>query len=389
MDAPTQFQSANVSEIALEKESNVGNVNGIVGPFAGIVLSGGAQTEWTHQHGLGDGLFDLEVQTTPVSNILIPFALASDYDETSVQENFLLRYSKIPFTSLFAEGRGDQQNVAQYDRFSAKQNILNKTVFLQHTAFSSQLSDLRAGFSTSPWRVVSFTADYRHYGDESQYDNAKLVQPVATGYPAFIRSRDLLTDEAEATLVLHPSALFKTTLSYQYHTTDYGLNTRPFVQSTTIISPGGPLTAGQEESQIFSINATLTPFPRLFLSATFSYETSTLTTAADGSPAVVPYRGNIYSGFASGTYVLGQNTDLFAGYVFSEANYGQNNFAGGLPLGIQYQRHSAQAGLTRRFGKNVAAKLQYRFDYYDEPSSGGANNYTAQSVFGTLSFQFR
>jgi hypothetical protein len=45
MDAPTQFQSANVSEIALEKESNVGNVNGIVGPFAGIVLSGGAQAE--------------------------------------------------------------------------------------------------------------------------------------------------------------------------------------------------------------------------------------------------------------------------------------------------------------------------------------------------------
>ena len=389
MDAPTQFQSANVSEIALEKESNVGNVNGIVGPFAGIVLSGGAQAEWTHQHGLGDGIFNPKVPTIPVTDILIPFALASDYDETSVQENFSLRYSKIPFTSLFAEGRWDQQNVAQYDRFSAKQNILNKAVFLQHTAFCSHLSDLKAGFSTSPWRVVSFTAHYRRYTDDSQYDNAPLVQPVPTGYPTFIRSRDLLTDEAEARLVLHPSALFKTTLSYQYHTTDYGLNTRPFVQSTTIISPGGPLTAGQEESQIFSINATLTPFPRLFLSATFSYETSTLTTAADGSPAVVPYRGNIYSGFASGTYVLGQNTDLFAGYVFSEANYGQNNFAGGLPLGIQYQRHSAQAGLTRRFGKNVAAKLQYRFDYYDEPSSGGANNYTAQSVFGTLSFQFR
>ena len=46
-----------------------------------------------------------------------------------------------------------------------------------------------------------------------------------------------------------------------------------------------------------------------------------------------------------GTCVLSQTTDLLVGYAFSAADYAQNNFAGGLPLGIQYQRHSAQAGL--------------------------------------------
>ena len=109
---------------------------------------------------------------------------------------------------------------------------------------------------------------------------------------------------------------------------------------------------------------------------------------ANDSPSVVPYTGNIYTVLSSSTYVLSETTDLFVAYAFSEANYGQNNFAGGLPLGIQYQRNSAQIGLIRRFGKHISAKLQYRLDHYEEASSGGANNYCANSVFGTLTFQF-
>ena len=48
-----------------------------------------------------------------------------------------------------------------------------------------------------------------------------------TAYPTFIRSLGLLTDEVEAKLVWHPSALFKTTVSYQYHTDDYNMSTLP------------------------------------------------------------------------------------------------------------------------------------------------------------------
>src|SRR5665213_1848258 len=389
MDAPTLLQITTVPEITLEKESHVGNVNGLIGPFDGLIISSGMQGEWTRQHGVGDGMFDPASLPPSLNDLLVPFNLASDYDETSLQENLSLNYSKIPFTSLFAEARAEQQNIAQYDQFSAAQDILNKAVFLQHTAFSSQSSDLRFGFSTSPWRSVFFSAHYRRYEDDSQYDSDPLVQPSPTAYPTFIRSRDLITDEVEARLVLHPSTRFKTTLSYQYHATDYGLDTSPYIQFGNVISPGGEVMSGEDHSHIFSINATLTPISRLFLSTTFCYETSTLVTAAGGSPSVVPYRGDIYTVLASGTYVLNQNTDLFVGYFFSEANYGQNNFAAGLPLGVQYQRHSVQVGLSRRFKKNISAKLQYRFDHYDDPGGGGANNYRGHSIFGVLTFQFQ
>jgi hypothetical protein len=388
MDEPTLLQFTTVPQITLEKESHVGNVNAIFGPSDGLTISAGEQAEWTRQHGFGSGTFDQQTPTTPVTDFLLPFNVASDYDETSLQENLSVRYSKIPFTGLYAEARFEQQDIGQYDQFSAAQDILNKAVFLQHTEFSSRSSDLRLGFDTSPWRSVSFSAHYRHYEENDQYDSDPLVQPIPTAYPTFIRSRDQVTDEAEAKLVLHPSALFKTTLSYQYQADTYDLETSPYVSFGNVISPGGQLIAGEDYSHIFSVNATLVPIPRLFLSTTFSYQISSLVTAADGSPAVVPYRGDIYTVLANGTYVFSQTTDLFAGYAFSEANYGQDNFAGGLPLGIQYQQHGVQVGLSRKFAKNVSTKLQYRFDYYDEPSNGRATNYRAQSLFGTLTFRF-
>lgn len=388
MNSPTLFQKVNVPQITLERESHIGNVNGLLGPFNGLVISSGVQAEWTRQNGFGAGIFDQQ-NPPPLADFIVPFDEASDYDETSLQENLELSYSKIPFTALFAEGHFEQQNIGQSDQFSASEDILNKAVFLQNTAFSSQSSDLRFGFNSSPWRNVDFNAQYRCSEDDSQYDSDPLVQPIQTAYPTFIRSRELITDEVEAKLVLHPSVRFKTSLSYQYHTTEYDLDTSPYVAFGTVISPGGQLIAGEDRSHIFSINATLTPVPRLYLSTTFSYQTSTTTAATDGSSAVVPYHGNIYTVLADGTFILNKNCDLLAGYAFSEANYGQNNFAGGLPLGIEYQRHSIQIGISRRWNQRISTRLQYNFNYYEEPSRGGADNFRAHAVFVTLNYAWR
>jgi hypothetical protein len=290
---------------------------------------------------------------------------------------------------VYAEGRLQQQDIGQFGQFSSTEDVLNKAVFTQHAIFEGRSSDLRLGFDTSPWRFISLSAHYRYDGDDSRYDSSKLVQPSPTAYPTFITHRDIDTHEFGAQLVLHPSSLFKTTLSYQYNDTTYNVTTRPYVLFGSIISPGGELQSAAERGQTMALSATLTPIRRLYLGASMSYQDSTLTTAADGSPSVVPYRGHTFTLLASGTYVFSTNTDLFAACFFSNADYGEDNFSKGLPLGIEYQRQGAQFGLSRHLGRNVSAKLQYRFDYYSEPSSGGANNYVAHSVFGALSFQFR
>jgi mono/diheme cytochrome c family protein len=385
MDNPTLQQYASIPQITLERESHVGNVNGVFGPFDGLTASTGIQAEWTRQNGFGTGTYEQDFAIPP--NLIEPFTEDSDYDQASLQENLALRYVNIPYTTLYVEGHTEQQDIGQNDQLSATGDIMNKAVFQQHTAFSSQSSDVRFGFSTSPWRVAAFSAQYRRYEDDSHYHSDPLLQPIATAYPTFILSRRLITDEIEAKVTLFLTSRLKAILSYQYRDDDYDLDTSPFLQFGNVLTPGSGLLAGQDYSHTFSLNLTATPTPRLFLSTMFSYEISDATTMANGVPTVAPYRGDIYTVLASGTYVLGQNTDVFAGYFFSDTDYAQGNYASGQPLGIEYQQHNAQVGLSRKLGKNASAMLQYRYTYYNEPTSGGANNFHANSIFGSVTFR--
>jgi hypothetical protein len=371
-------------EITLEKESHVLNVNGLLGPFNGLTLSAGVQSEWTSQHGFGGGNAFLSpaytngIATPPALLDSVSSILSSDYDQSSVTENLALRYSKIPFTSLFAEARLQQQSIGQYDY-----DLQPASGFMQNTSFTSQLSDFRAGFNSSPWRSISLSAHYRRYEDDSHYQNDPGL-PAPASYPGFIQARDLLTDEIEAKLTWHPRAWLKTAFTYQYLTTRSTTDT----DASSGISLGGGLVAGEYDSQIYSINSTMTPCPRLFLSTTFSYQPSSSVSTVYNAPTVAAYRGETYSVLANTTYVLSQNADLSATYSFSDADYGQNNFAAGLPVGIEYQQNALQAGVTRRFGKRITVQLKYGFYAYNEPTSGGANNYLAQSIFGTLSYKW-
>ena len=216
-----------------------------------------------------------------------------------------------------------------------------------------------------------------------------VLDSTPNGYSAFIRSLGRKSDEVDTKLVLHPAPLFKTTLGFKWVQTDYHTATDPATESQpNDVSPGGRLLAGTSDAYVYSLNVTTTPFSRLYLSTTFTFEDSRTVTAANNSPSVVPYRGHVYSALSSGTFVCNATTDLRLSYAFSHADYGQNNFTEGLPLGIVYQRHWIRAGLSRRFLKNVTGNLQYGFSLYDEPSSGGFNNYTAHSIFATLTMNW-
>jgi hypothetical protein len=194
-----------------------------------------------------------------------------------------------------------------------------------------------------------------------------------------------VSEEVEARLALRPLNWFRATLSYKLSLTDFRTETDPASFGPLfILTPGGGLLAGQSDLHIYSLNTTFTPWRRLYLSGTFSWQHSKTETADSGSLAVAPYEGDTYSTIASATYAVNQATDLLLSYSFSHADYAQDNFTAGLPLGIRYQQHALQAGLARRLSKNVLARLQYGFFRYDEPSSGGANNYTAHSILAML-----
>src|SRR5206468_1589757 len=105
-------------------------------------------------------------------------------------------------------------------------------------------------------------------------------------------------------------------------------------------SPGGRPESAHYDAHRYSVNATLTPWQRLYLSGTFSYQDTRLEAFANNSTSIVPYRGDLFSTLASATYALNDKTDLRASYSFSWADYSQDNFPDGLPLGIYYQQHA-------------------------------------------------
>ena len=361
-----------------------------MGPWEGLSLSLGSQNEWTHETGFGIARVDIVLPFDPFVFPLAPEHFRSSIERSIYTQDAGVRYTKIPFTTLFAEGRFEQETVGQ-----TEQETGDLTPFLLQSDAQSRLEDFRAGFNTSPWRRVSLSGQYHQYDHHTDYNNSQpdsLARSYQV-YPGFILWRDLLSQTAEVKLSLQPATWLKTTLSYQwledtYHTATAAVDD-PVSGFVGGISSGGSLLAGTYEAQTASINTTVTPWRRLFLSTTFSYQNARTVTAANGSPSVAPYEGNIYSVLASGTYLLNRKTDLTASYSFSTADFAQNNYADGLPLGINYQQQSVQVGLRRQIGKGKSLGLQYRFYHYDEPSSGGFNNFNAHAVFATLSFQLR
>lgn len=381
--------------IELERESHVFSVSYLLGPWQGLSLSLGSQNEWTRQSGFAGANVDLASLKGPFTPVLTDLGSElnqSQSDRSTFSQDVSLRFTKIPFTTLFAEARFQQDSIGQ-----SQEQAGNLTPFLLDTDATSKLTDFRLGFNTSPWRSVSLSGHYRQYDKTTDYNNYPkgfVGDPYAgyEGYPGFITWRDVFSQEAQAKLSLQPVVWLKTTLSYQWLANHYQTATDPVLTDPNTgqpsdISRGGSLLAGTYDAQILSLSGTLTRWRRLFLSATFAYQHAKTATAANDSPSVAPYEGDIYSAIATASYVLNDKTDLVGSYSFSHADFAQNNFAAGLPLGINYQQHGLQAGIKRRFGKGKTLGLQYRYYHYDEPSSGGFNNFDAQAVFATLTFR--
>ena len=61
-----------------------------------------------------------------------------------------------------------------------------------------------------------------------------------------------------------------------------------------------------------------------------------------------------------------------------------SNAADGLPLGLDYTQQRVTFGFNRKLGEHVTVGATYRFYDYQEPSTGGLNDFTAHGIFAAL-----
>jgi hypothetical protein len=372
---PTGGVLWNGQGIMLEQSAHVFNANAQFIPWEHLTFSAGLQTEWNRQKSFGTVNLD-------ETDFVDRSRERSDIDRFVSEEKVTMRFTRIPFTVIFADFGFRQERATRFDVQDSESGVPFYD-FRRQTDSDFFWQQYRAGFNVSPWTRVAFNAYYLHRVRDHDYDTNNTNNTSATAYPAFIRGRKVVSDEAGARLTVRPTAWIKTTLSYKRIGSDYKTSTdSTFVGPDS--TPGGSIKAADYDAQIYSFNATVNPWRRLYLLTTFSFEESRSVATDNGSAAIVPFRGKIYSVINAATYVLNDKTDLSVSYDFSHGDYSQNNEESGLPLGIDYERHGLRVGMARQFWKRFTTRLEYAWYHYDEPSGGRFNDYTAHGVFATL-----
>lgn len=369
----------------LRRDTHALSTSALFGPWNGLSFSGVVQGEWARQEGFGDInlAFGNPAVRPPRPE---PAALAANFDRTSIGEHFALRYTRIPHTVLYAEGRFQQERQRLFE-----QETGGPEPFLHDADSTRDVKEYRAGLNTSPSGRWSFSAHLKRQEKRGRYDLLPdNSPPTGHSYPGFIRARDILTDEFDARLTWRAANWLRTSLSYQIVATDFLTTTDAASDGNTATgaSPGGTVHAGNHDAQVCSVNVTLTPHRRLSLSTTLSYSDARTSTAQNGADYVVPFRGQVYTALNTTTFVLNDATDLLVSYSFSRADYRQADELAGLPAGVDYTHHTLQAGVSRRIGKNVTTAVQYFFASHRDPGGGGVNNYAAHGIFATLALRW-
>ncbi len=372
----TPFDNNWVTRVVdVDLDSHVVNLNTMFGPFAGLIMSGGLQAEKTSGNGFTDALLT-ELAGGGVTNS--PRALIhSSTDKSSLEETVGLRYSKIPFTTLYAEGRWTEQQI-DLDEHETEDAVPD---FTRKTDTDIFRQDYIVGFNTAPIPRVTLSGRYRHSIYENDYENH--VDTVA-GYPAFITGQNFIEDEFTTKLTLRPCRYFNVAFKYQKLATDIKTGT----DSVPLLAPGGGLQSGNFDANIYSVSATVMPISRLYVTGLFSFQDTRTTTFANGNPAVIGYVGNVYTIMGVAGYALDNKTDVNVEYTYSRTDNFTDNSAAGLPLGLDSQRTGLLVGLTRRISKNVMARLRYGYYNYDDRSNGGIDNYIAHLASASCTVRF-
>lgn len=374
------------NQILLERESHLFSASALAGPWANLSCSAAVQSEWTRQRGFTDGALDFGLPGAPPL-LARPVTLNSQLDTHTTTEQFGLRYTGVPHAVFFAEGRFQQEGRGVFEE-QVERGAFPVEPFLRRTDGEANLRELRAGLHASPWAGVTVSASYRRREKRTDYANlAYVFMPGGGPYPGFLRQRASHGDEVDARLVWRAAAWWKLQFGYRLAATDY-VTATDAVTGPPFVTPGGAVFAANHDAHTWSLGHTLTPFRRWTFNASASHTDSRASSAQNGLAFVVPWRGGIVSAQGGATFAWTAATDLRLSHAWSRADYAQNNSAGGLPAGLEYDQHSLQAGLTTRFKRGAAVNLQYGFHRYAEPTGGSAYDYTAHSILGTLTLKW-
>jgi hypothetical protein len=364
-------------QVTLSSESQILSASSLFRPGPDLTFGLDTQFEWTRQEGVGQVANQINSPTiTFLTNTVMENA---NFDEFKSAQNAQLRFTKIPWTVLFADARFEQDENMTFENgtIDGPATLFNFQTDSQNTQY-----DARTGFTSSPWNWISLNSQYEYNASHTSYND--VFNSVPDRYPGFILNRTIKTGDLDTKLVLRPVRWLRTTFDYKVESTDFSTATEPYLG----LSPGGPLLAGKYQAHTYGFSSALNPLARLNMTGSLTYSDSRIWTFDNDNPSVVPYKGGTYMVNVTAVYAINLKTDLSASYYFAQSDYGQNNGVAGVPLGVDYTRHTATVAIVEHFSPKVAGAVRYSFYTYSEPTADGLADYTAQGIFASLTFRW-
>jgi hypothetical protein len=390
--------------LTLDQDAHVLNVGFLYDPWKWLALYGGIQAEKAQTDAFTDADF------TEIAEPTLKALVVARNDKDSFEETIGARFTKIPFTTVYAEGRWAQQNFAMFEETLEQETPADPYslepggAFLRYTDTDVRRQQYTIGFNTAPLPRVTVSGKFSHSNRLNIYDHlidekenaAMLVIPV-NGYTAFITRQEFVTDDLSIKVSARVTPRLRATVKYQVIATDIMTHHNNAVPTASPTITAGALKSSDYNSDVVSFLLHITPVTRAYVTGQFSYQRTRTTTFDNGANSVLTYKGDVYSVLATGGYAIDDKTDLLVQYNVSWADNFEDNRAGsapfintdfGYPYGVDYTRHGVNCELTRRIHKNAVAKIGYGFYQLRERSNGGIDNYTAHAAFGGCTIRF-
>ena len=293
-----------------------------------------------------------------------------------------MRYTGIANWFFYAEGEWDEEYGDIHERQVADgmTEATNKNLNLLSQKYT-------AGFNWYPRDRLNLSVQYYH--KILEYDNTETSQNQS------LVNQQWNTDDVNVRITWRPRIpprLGTLTLVSRYD----------FVTASIVgqwqlpgIETFQPEHTALITNHMITESITWNPLARLYLQGDLSYVLNQTKTPAANinlvpytSPSVLNFRNDYWTVAAGAGYVLDAKTDLRVDYSFYRANDYSNNDLVGMPYGMGATEHTLSATISRQLAKNVRLTLKYSYFNYTDETSGGHDNYEANSVYSTLQFRF-
>jgi len=380
-------------------------VSGFVNNGAGFINLGG----FGNAH---DSVANFNVLYVPIDNLTIIPSARIEYQDSNETDHFASDTGHpIAFTNESANTNNWELDNAQslearytgfrdWSLYSSVEsdedwgnNSWNSAPILNTVNFNQDFTmiGLKAtvGANWYPLSNLNFGGQYYHELHDYTYSNRNVVPGLISQYPGYLRKQNFSTDDGNirCTWQALPTVSLVTRYDFQLSTVD-----------TWGVPDPGTQTGGIESStginHILSEDVNWTPLPWLYLQAGGSYVINGVETPVAGSAGINNLiengNNNYWTLDASAGIELDAKTHLQLEYAYFNAdNYYVNyNVNDSMPFGADDIMNTVSATVTHQINKQVSVSLKYTYADNNDGTSGGQNNYQANSIYASTTFGF-